>query len=72
MAQAVSRRSSTAEARVRFRVSPCGDCGGQNGTGTGFSPSISVLPCQFYSTFAPLLGKIKKTDRLSLHHRVTQ
>jgi hypothetical protein len=60
MVQAVSRRLLTGEARVRSRVSPCGICGGQNGTGTGFSPSILVLPCQFHSTGAPLLGKTKK------------
>jgi hypothetical protein len=56
MAQAVSRRPLTAEARV----SPCGICGGQNGTGTGFSPSTSVFPCQFHSTGAPLHVKTKK------------
>jgi hypothetical protein len=50
MAQAVSRRSLTAEARVRTRVNPCGICGGQNGTGTGFSPSSSVFLCQYHST----------------------
>jgi hypothetical protein len=74
MAQAVSRRPLTAEARVRSRVSPCGICGGQSGTGTGFSPSTSVFPYQFHSTGAPLSGKIKKTDHLSLHlhHRVAQ
>ena len=32
MAQALSRRPLTAEARVRSRVSPCGICGGQSGT----------------------------------------
>jgi hypothetical protein len=48
------------EARVRSRVSPCGICGGQSGTGTGFSPSTAVYPCQFHSTVAPLLGKGQK------------
>ena len=38
MAQAVSRRPLTAEARVRSRVSPCVIFGGQSGTGTGFFP----------------------------------
>jgi hypothetical protein len=60
MAQAVSRRPLTAEARVQSRVSPCGICGGQNGTGTDFSPSNSVFPCQFHSTGAPLHGKTEK------------
>jgi hypothetical protein len=59
MAQAVSRRPLTAETRVRSRVSPCGICGGQSGTGTGFSPSTSVFPCQFHSTGALLHGKTK-------------
>jgi hypothetical protein len=47
MAQVVSRRPPTAEARVRARVNPCGICGGQSGTGTSFSPSSSVFPCQY-------------------------
>jgi hypothetical protein len=44
MAQAVSRRSLTAESRIRDGVNPYGLCGGQSGTGTGFSPSSSVSP----------------------------
>jgi hypothetical protein len=36
MAQAVSRRPLTAEARVHARASSCGICSGQSGTGTGF------------------------------------
>jgi hypothetical protein len=49
MAQVVSRRPVTAEVRVRARFNPCGICGGQSGTGTGFSPSSSGLPCQYHS-----------------------
>jgi hypothetical protein len=72
MAQAVIRRPPTAEARVRSGVSQCGICGGRKGTGTGLSPSTSAFPCQFHSTGAPLLGKVKKKDHLSLHlhHKV--
>jgi hypothetical protein len=60
MAQAVSRRPPTAEARFRSRLSPCEICGGQSGTGTGFSPSTSVFPCQFHSAGALLLGEGQK------------
>jgi hypothetical protein len=52
MAQAVSRRPLIAEAQIRARVNPCGICGGQSGTGTGFSQSSSVFPCQYHSTVA--------------------
>jgi hypothetical protein len=37
MAQALSHRPLTAEARVNVWVIPCEICGGQNGSGTGFS-----------------------------------
>jgi hypothetical protein len=57
MAQAVSCWPPTAEAQVQSWVSQCGICGGKSGTGTGFSRSTSVFPCQFHSTGAPLLGK---------------
>jgi hypothetical protein len=60
MAQAVSRRPLTVQARVRSRVSPCGICGESGGIVTGFTPSTSVFPCQFHSTGAPLHGKTEK------------
>jgi hypothetical protein len=47
MAQVVSRRPLTAEARVRFRVSPCGFCGGHTGTGIGFPPVLRFSPVNF-------------------------
>jgi hypothetical protein len=70
MAETVSSRPLTAEARVRSRVSPCRICGGQSGTETGFSPSTSFLPSQFHSTRGPLHAKNEKTNHL--HHRVAR
>jgi hypothetical protein len=43
MAQGVRPRPLTAEARFRVQVNPCGICGGESGTGTGFSPSSLVF-----------------------------
>jgi len=37
---------------VRFRASPFENFGGQSRTGTGYSPTTSVFPCQYHSTIA--------------------
>jgi hypothetical protein len=50
--QKVSRLPLNAVLRVRFRVSPCGICGEQSGTGTDFPPSSSVFRCQYNSSVA--------------------
>jgi hypothetical protein len=63
MAQVVSRRPLTAEARVRDRVIPCGICGGQSGTGTGFSPSSSVFPSQYIIPLS--LSRVSSGSRVS-------
>jgi hypothetical protein len=47
MTQAVSRRLFTAEARVRSRVTQFGICGGQSGTGTGFSRVLRFSSVNF-------------------------
>jgi hypothetical protein len=52
MAQVISRRPLTAEALVRIRVNTCGICGGQSGTGTGFSQSSSIFQSIYHSTVA--------------------
>lgn len=44
-AHAVSRRAVTAEARVQSQISPCGICGGESGSGRGFSLCTSIFPC---------------------------
>jgi hypothetical protein len=41
------------EARVRSQANASAISGGQSGTVTGFSPSISVFPCRYHSTNAP-------------------
>jgi hypothetical protein len=50
MAEVVSRRPLTSEARGRSHVSHCGISGGQSGTWIGFSPSSSVLLKQYHFT----------------------
>jgi hypothetical protein len=70
VAQAVSRRTLTVEARVRSWSLRVGFFVDKVALGQVFSPSTSVFPCQFHSTSAPLHGKNEKINHL--HHRVAQ
>jgi hypothetical protein len=76
MAQAVSRRPHTSEARVRAQFSSCEICGGQNALGQvfirvfRFPLSISIhlgSPCQYITrdwTIGPLVAAVQR-------HRLT-
>ena len=59
-ARAVSPWRITAKARVRNQISSCEICGRPSGTEAGFSPSTSVLPCQYYSTISPHSSSFKR------------
>jgi hypothetical protein len=50
MDQMVKHQHPTMQIWVQTRVTPCSICGG---TGTGVSPSNSVFPPQWHSTYAP-------------------
>jgi hypothetical protein len=63
----MGRAMAQAEARVRSRVSPCRICGGQSGTGTGFSSEYFGFPLSISFHRAPLH---EKTNHL--HHTVAQ
>jgi hypothetical protein len=43
MAETVSRRAVTMQARLRSQVSPNENCGGQSGTGSGPSTSVIII-----------------------------
>ena len=62
MAQAVSRRPPTAEARVRSGVSPCGICDGQCGTWTG-SPAKYVGRSNLNENLVPFQAQIYLYER---------
>jgi hypothetical protein len=74
MTQALSPRPSIAEARVRSRVSPCGICGGQSGTGTGsFSEYFGVpLSVSFHRCSSTWKMTKNNDHHLHLYHRVAQ
>jgi hypothetical protein len=42
-----------ANARVQPQFNPPDICVGKSGTGTGFSPTASVFPCQYHYIHAP-------------------
>jgi len=46
-------RLVTAKARFQFQDSPRGIFHAQHGSGNGFSPGISIFPCQYHSTNDP-------------------
>ena len=53
MALTVSPGRLTTDARVHLWAALYWICGGQSGTGPGFSLSVLIFPCHYYSTSAP-------------------
>jgi hypothetical protein len=68
MAQAVSRRTLTAEARVRSRISPFGICGGQKWHWDRFCPEYFGFRLQVsFHRYSTTLKNEKNTNHL--HHK---
>jgi len=68
----LTRQSITMEAKVRSQVSPYGMCGGQNGTGTDFSPTtsgfpLSVLFHQFPAHIRSSVTDATQTEQLTVY-----
>jgi hypothetical protein len=71
MAQAVSSRPPSAEARFRSRVSPCRICGGQSGTGTCLSRVFRYCPVNFIPSVLHYQENDDDDDN-KLRHKVAQ
>jgi hypothetical protein len=56
MAQAVSRRPLTAEARFRARVNPCGFCGGEWHWGRFFLRDLRFSPVNIPPSLSKLMS----------------
>jgi hypothetical protein len=72
MAQAASRRPLTMEARVRSQVKSMWDLWWTEWHWDRFFSELSVFPCQFHSTGAPLLVKLGKKKLLIVITGVAQ
>jgi hypothetical protein len=64
MAQVVGRQPLTTETGVCTRVSPCGICGGQSSTGTGFTLSSGFYPINIIpSWLSKLIYHVGKNNK---------
>jgi hypothetical protein len=67
MGQAVNRWPLTAEKQVRSRVSRCGICGEQSGTGTGFFPEYFRFPLSISFQRCSITRKNEKKNSNHYH-----
>ena len=77
IAQAISWRPVSAEASVRFQISPCEINNGQSGTGTGFLlvlrfSNVSIIPPVLHTRFHLHVALTRKTNGRSLRNSKRQ